>query len=99
MPPHEQEVLLIGDPRLRIKSVNVDDVTDSTFMHEKDQLTQALAAFRNANGYGRAISAPQIGVGKRFIACNLGKGPFTIINPVISHFSEETFTLWVSDAH
>jgi peptide deformylase len=42
----------------------------------------------------RAISAPQIGVNKRFISCNLGKGAFTIINPEITWKSKEQMTLW-----
>jgi peptide deformylase len=42
-------------------------------------------------GFGRAISAPQIGVALRFIALNLGdeRGAFTLINPVIVDRSAE----------
>ena len=53
-----------------------------------------LEAFRRRHGFGRAIAAPQIGVAKRFIAANLGHGPFLIADPAITWRSEDTFTLW-----
>ncbi|MGA7614883.1 MAG: peptide deformylase, partial [Thermoanaerobaculia bacterium] len=53
-----------------------------------------LADFRRRHGFGRAIAAPQIGIGQRFIAIDLGKGPFLVVNPVITSRSEETFTMW-----
>jgi peptide deformylase len=53
-----------------------------------------LAAFRAAHGFGRAISAPQIGVPRRFIALNLGNGPLVMVNPEIVWKSAETFTMW-----
>jgi len=67
---------------------------DSLFVAEKMCLFETLEMFRNKNGFGRAISAPQIGVPKRFIAMNLGEGEFMIINPKITNRSDETFTMW-----
>ncbi len=114
-------VLLIGDPRLRQVSAEVEDVKDLDFVKQRQCLEQTLEKviilspfklpftvssnnlcvceiiqFRQEHGFGRAISAPQIGVNKRFIALNLGKehsDPFCMINPVISDQSSETFTL------
>ena len=84
------DVLLLGDPRLRVRSSEVETYDREAF----DALAATLDAFRRKHGFGRAISAPQIGVARRFIACNLGKGTFFIVNPVITARSEETFTMW-----
>lgn len=88
------KVLLIGDPRLRKVCRSVDDAGSAEFRHERDRLHATLEAFRAEHGFGRAVSAPQIGVDQRFIAVNLGSGPFTMINPEITWRSAETFTMW-----
>ncbi len=84
------DVLLLGDPRLRLRSHEIERFEDAPF----DSLAATLEGFRRRYGFGRAISAPQIGVAQRFIAVNLGHGPFFVVNPVITWRSEETFTMW-----
>jgi peptide deformylase len=84
------DVLLLGDPRLRERSREVARFDDTPFA----TLARALDDFRARHGFGRAISAPQIGIPQRFIAVNLGRGTFFIVNPVITWRSEETFTMW-----
>jgi peptide deformylase len=84
------DVLLLGDPRLRVRSAEVETYDREAF----DALAATLDAFRRKHGFGRAISAPQIGVARRFIAVNLGEGTFFIVNPVVTWRSEETFTMW-----
>jgi peptide deformylase len=84
------DVLLLGDPRLRLRSAEVERYDRDAF----DALASTLDDFRRKHGFGRAISAPQIGIARRFIACNLGEGTFFIVNPVITWRSEETFTMW-----
>ena len=88
------EVLLLGDPRLREVSRPVADLRDPGFVADAERLTATLHAFRAAHGFGRAISAPQIGVPRRLIAVDLGAGPFLIVNPESTWKSEPTFTLW-----
>ena len=88
------KVLLLGDPRLRKTCLPVESVDDAHFHYDRDRLHATLEAFRVEHGFGRAISAPQIGVPRRFIAVNLGDGPFTMINPEITWRSAETFTMW-----
>ncbi len=83
-------VLLLGDPRLRVRSTDVDGFDAAAFA----PLASALDAFRATHGFGRAISAPQIGIPRRFIAVNLGAGTFFVVNPVVTWWSEETFTMW-----
>ncbi|HEY0142848.1 MAG TPA: peptide deformylase [Thermoanaerobaculia bacterium] len=84
------DVLLLGDPRLRVRSAEVESCDHS----ELAALAETLAAFRAQHGFGRAISAPQIGIARRFIAVNLGSGTFFVVNPVITWRSGETFTMW-----
>lgn len=88
------QVLLMGDPRLREVARPVGDPTDATLVGPRAQLVAALEEFRREHGFGRAIAAPQIGVGRRFIALNLGEGPFVIHDPEITWRSQATFTLW-----
>ena len=90
---HAAAVLLVGDPRLRRVAAPVSR-TDPSLADDVARLHATLARFRAEHGFGRAISATQIGVARRFIALNLGEGPFTMFNPVITWRSGETFTLW-----
>lgn len=87
-------VLPLGDPRLRLVCEVVNDPADPAFQAENQRLKNALEAFRTTHGFGRGIAAPQIGIPKRFIAVNLGKGTHSLLNPVITWRSPETFTLW-----
>ncbi|MDX1432967.1 MAG: peptide deformylase [Gammaproteobacteria bacterium] len=87
-------LLLLGDPRLRRPSAPVEDPGGDAFRAGCRRLHATLAEFRARHGFGRAVSAPQIGLAQRFIAINLGGTPFTIINPEITARSNATFTLW-----
>jgi len=84
------DVLLLGDPRLRVRSAEVEHCDP----HELESLAATLEAFRREKGFGRAISAPQVGIARRVLAMNLGQATFFIVNPVITSRSTETFTLW-----
>jgi peptide deformylase len=86
-------VLPLGDPRLRLVSAPVD-LRDPGFADERARLHAVLAEFRRTHGFGRAIAAPQIGLARRFLAVDLGDGPFTRVDPRIVWRSDETFTLW-----
>jgi peptide deformylase len=87
-------ILQLGDPQLRRRSTPVADFSDSAFLYNQRRLHATLTAFRESKGFGRAISAPQIGVPQRFIALNLGDGPLLLVNPEIVWSSAETFTMW-----
>ena len=90
----EATVLLLGDPRLRERSREVEAFDDPAVVTARDALVETLRAFRRRHGFGRAISAPQIGVRLRMIAVNLGEGPFFVVNPAVTWLSDETFTMW-----
>ena len=94
MSPAPAKVLLIGDPRLHEVSEPVEDVNAPDFLDASRILAATLEDFRGIHGFGRAISAPQIGVAKRFIAVNLDGAARTLINPVILWRDARTFTLW-----
>lgn len=87
-------ILQLGDPRLRQVSTPVTDFAAPTFRQNYDQLFATLAAFRRAHGFGRALSAPQIGILQRCIALDLGGGPQLLVNPTVTWTSPDTFTMW-----
>ena len=86
-------VLLVGDPRLR-RVATPASLDEPGLKDDVTRLHAALARFRAEHGFGRAIAAAQIGVARRFLALNLGEGPFTMFNPEVVWRSAETFTLW-----
>jgi|CXWL01.1.fsa_nt_gi peptide deformylase len=86
-------ILIAGDPRLRERSAEVTAVA-SGVIDEASSLIATLRDFRERSGFGRAISAVQVGLMKRMVAMNLGAGPFILINPEITWRSEETFLVW-----
>lgn len=84
------DVLVLGDPRLRVRSQEVEGFEETAF----GELAATLEVFRRDHGFGRAISAPQIGIAQRFVAVNLGGRPFFVVNPVVTWRSAKTFTMW-----
>ena len=94
-------VLQLGNERLRMPSASCD-FDDPALLQTERELHCALEQFRVENGYGRAMSAPQIDRHVRMIACNLGSDavhrpgtqPFTLCNPVVLMRSAGTISLW-----
>jgi len=84
------EILVLGDPRLRVHCDDVAQVDE----RDLEQLAAALAGAKSRLGFGRAIAAPQVGIARRIIVVDLGAGPFAVINPEITWKSDETFELW-----
>jgi len=86
-------ILVSGDSRLRERSREIGAV-DEGLLREASALIATLKDFRDRSGFGRAISAVQVGIVKRLVAMNLGAGPFILINPEITWRGDETFTVW-----
>ncbi|MEP7009032.1 MAG: peptide deformylase [Acidobacteriota bacterium] len=86
-------ILLAGDPRLRERSAEVTAI-DPALLADASALIATLRDFRERCGFGRAISAVQVGVQKRLVAMDLGSGPFLLLNPVVTWRSDETFLVW-----
>lgn len=87
-------ICLIGDQHLRRSNELVLNLQDGFVQATKLRLHRALADFRRKNGFGRGISACQIGINLRMIALNLGYGPLTLINPKIVWSSTDMMTMW-----
>jgi peptide deformylase len=90
-------ILTIGDPRLELRAdpMTAEDVaTGSQFRAELERMHATLGDFRQRHGFGRAMAAPQVGVGKRAIVMNLGATEFALLNPEIVWRSKEMFEVW-----
>src|SRR5262245_28429392 len=88
-----REILLLGNPELWRPSSPVVNVHERETCELIGDLAATLESFREQNGFGRGIAAPQIGVGRRLIFLNVGES-FPIINPTITHASREMMELW-----
>ncbi|WP_081070128.1 aminotransferase class IV [Burkholderia cepacia] len=87
-------ILPVGTASLRDVARPVGDVTDPAVREAAGALRAALRAFRDEHGFGRAVAAPQIGVGQRMIALELDGWPDVIVNPEIVWHSDARMTLW-----
>jgi peptide deformylase len=90
---HALPILIIGDPRLSQKAAEVS-WPDMDLAGQLTSLHATLEDFRQRRGFGRAMGAPQVGIGKRIVVMNLGAGPFALINPEITWWSDEEFEVW-----
>lgn len=84
---------MIGDPRLRARAEPVADGYPA-LAADAARLVAALGEVRARAGYGRALAAPQLGIARRFIAMDLGAGPFLLVDPELTWRSPEMFDVW-----
>ncbi|OCL27937.1 peptide deformylase [Orenia metallireducens] len=75
----------IGDPVLRTKAKEVEEVTDKT----RRLLNDMAETMYDAPGVG--LAAPQIGISKRIVVIDVGSGLFELINPEIIESSVKTY--------
>lgn len=87
-------ILRVGTPSLRQTALMVTALGHPAVRHDAQALGEAMRAFRAEYGFGRAIAAPQIGIGKRMIGLALPDWPEVIVNPEIIWRSNEQMTLW-----
>ena len=86
-----KRILLLGDPLLRTVSTAASALEAApVFDHLKDTLHE----FRRTHGFGREISAIQIGEAKRLIYIEIGGRSYRLRNPVFDFQSPEKFQLW-----
>jgi peptide deformylase len=87
-----RRILLLGDPLLRTVSAPVaSPASAATLLRD---LEDTLAAFRDAHGFGRGISAIQIGVAARVIFLQVDGVRHELINPEFTWLSPDTFEMW-----
>lgn len=92
-----QEILLLGNPQLWQPSSIVTDVHARETREIIVDLAATLADFRERQGFGRAIAAPQIGAQRRILFVQMTDGSFgpaPLINPQIVAASDERMELW-----
>lgn len=91
-----RQILQLGNPVLWEKSVKVEDAQSTDIRSVIRDLSDTLAAFREATSYGRGIAAPQIGVLKRVIFIRMQPVGFCgpLINPEIGWTSDGRMELW-----
>jgi peptide deformylase len=92
----KQDILQLGNPLLLEQSSRIDDFNTSQTQSLVRDLSDTLASFREATGYGRGIAAPQIGVLKRAIFIRMQPTGFcsALLNPQITWSSNEKMELW-----
>lgn len=88
-----REILRLGNPHLRERSIPVRGFSDKKWAALVGDLQDTLGDFRTRNGFGRGISAPQIGCNSRVIVIHLDH-PLPLLNPVIVRRSHRKMTLW-----
>lgn len=86
--------ILTKESPVLMKCAQPVEEVDETILWVIDDLQETLAAFRRHNGYGRAMAAPQAGIGLRIIVLQLGGRPFAMINPHITWRSGEMQEVW-----
>jgi peptide deformylase len=92
----KQDILQLGNPLLLEKSSRIEDFNASQTQSLIRDLSDTLASFREATGYGRGIAAPQIGVLKRAIFIRMQPTGFcsALLNPEIVWSGNQKMELW-----
>ena len=87
-----RRILQLGDPLLRAVSAPVCSADEAAPIF--DDLRDTLHEFQRTHGFGRGISAIQIGEPKRLIYIELGGAVYRLRNPRFEFLSPEKFKLW-----
>lgn len=87
-----RRILQLGDPLLRITSSPVENSADARLILR--DLRATLREFQRTNGFGRGISAIQIGEAYRIIYIEFEGASYSILNPEYESQSERKFRLW-----
>lgn len=87
-----RRILQLGDPLLRAVSTPPSDADEGRRILA--DLRDTLHEFRRTHGFGRGISAVQIGEAKRIIYIEFEGTAYHLIDPEFEYRSPETFRLW-----
>jgi peptide deformylase len=87
-----RRILQLGDPLLRAVSTPVGTPAEAAGLFE--DLRDSLHDFQRTRGFGRGISAVQIGETKRLIYIEFDGRAYSLRNPVYDLQSPEKFRLW-----
>jgi peptide deformylase len=86
-----QRILQLGDPILREVSTTATRAEAPAIFED---LRDTLHEFQRTHGFGRGISAVQIGELRRLIYIEIGGSAYALRNPVYEFQSEDKFALW-----
>jgi peptide deformylase len=86
-----RRILQLGDPILREISAPASSAEASVIF---DDLRDTLHEFQRTHGFGRGISAVQIGELKRLIYIEIGGRDYALRNPVYEFQSDGKFAMW-----
>jgi peptide deformylase len=87
-----RRILQLGDPLLRAVSTPVGTPAEAAGIFA--DLRDTLHEFQRTHGFGRGISAAQIGETRRLIYIEIDERSYSLRNPVYVWQSEEKFQLW-----
>jgi len=87
-----RRILQLGDPLLRSVSAPVKDPSEALPVFT--DLRDTLHEFRRTHGFGRGISAVQIGALQRLLYIEFEGAAYAIRNPVYEYRSAGKFRLW-----
>jgi peptide deformylase len=87
-----RRILQLGDPLLRAVSSPASDPSATSRIFQ--DLRDTLHEFRRAHGFGRGISAVQIGEPTRLLYIEFEGVAYSMVNPELQWRSDETFRLW-----
>lgn len=88
-----REIVQLGNPLLRQRSEEVKFPAGPETSAVLQDLADTLRDTRSRTGYGRAISAPQVGALQRIVHVHVDR-PWPLLNPVIVERSAETMVVW-----
>lgn len=89
-----REILQLGDPLLREVSEEVPDPEHPEIQRVRADLRDTLHDFQRRNGFGRGISAVQIGDLVCVIYIEIGGRAYTLINPRLVEESPGKLLVW-----
>jgi peptide deformylase len=85
-----RRIVELGDPLLREVSAPVTGDARATLADLRDTLHE----FQRTHGFGRGISAVQVGRLDRVIYIEIAGASYSLVNPEFTAQSPEKFTLW-----
>ncbi len=87
-------ILELGHPLLRERSRSVEDPRSAEIQQTLTDLRDTLRDFRSRHGFGRGISAVQIGVPLRLIYIEMNRHHYAFLNPEVTERSAEKILVW-----